>query len=172
MTIQQTHTPTRRLTAIAIASAWAVCGVVGCAATTPLPTSTHANLACDELPDARMNPLSPEAGNVTVSVLTLEDLPGVPDEWEPNRVTGVKASIPAPPGWSRAFVERKILCYRAIAAADEGTDPLLVKGSTISVRETRGRLEVSVTSEEPEIAQRIVDSVHALPPAPKLAAFR
>jgi len=106
-----------------------------------------------------------------VSVVTLEDLPGVSDDWEPNRVVGVSASMVAPPGWSRAFLERRILCYRATSAGDEARDWLLIDGSTIAVREVKGRFQITVTSEDPAIARTIVDSVQGPErPAPIAAA--
>jgi hypothetical protein len=70
----------------------------------------------------------------------------------------------APPGWSRSFLERRILCYRATSSPSERSpnqsgDLLLVEGSTIAIREAKGRFEITVESEDPKIAQNIVDSV-------------
>jgi hypothetical protein len=96
---------------------------------------------------------------MSLSMVTSEDLPGVHDEWEPNRVAGVSASMAAPPGWSRAYLERRILCYRATAAADKAGDLLLVDGSTVAVREVKGRFQITVTSNDPAIAQNIVNAV-------------
>jgi hypothetical protein len=132
-----------------------------CAAIRPTGEASAApDLACNELSGATESPLK---GALAVNAITVDDLPGVRADTAPNssRPAGVLVSIPAPLGWSKAWLERRILCYRQVTPA-RVDDVLLVESSRVRVRESIGRYRVSITSEDAEAARRIVAAATTL----------
>jgi hypothetical protein len=170
MTFQRTPAWADRLKAVLATTGCALLATLGCAETLSRSTAPNANLACHNLRDAAISPISQYASDASVTVISADDLPGVSDEWEPNRIAGVRASVPAPSGWSRTFLERRIGCYRATSAKRSASDVLLVDGSTIRVDEALGRFEITVYSDDPAVVARIVDSVQGASQAPNPAS--
>jgi len=134
----------------------------GCA-TSPLPPrsfqSSNDPLGCGSLDQPDKTPLA-AVSDLEIVSLSEDDLPGMPEGDEPSleHPVGVQLSFPAPQGWSQAWLERRLGCYRQLAQAT-GDDPLLVPGSALSVSAVRGRFVVSVVGEDQATSRQIVAAV-------------
>ncbi len=106
--------------------------------------------------------------------ISIDELPGPVEEDEPNteRLAGVVIRVPARPGWTREWLERRTLCYRQTATL-RGDDPLLVEGAQLRVDDAPGSFEISVTSEDARASVNIVEAAARLPgPAERSFAAR
>ena len=151
---------------VALLSALALFAVLGCnAPPARSPAAKTDALNCGALPHAKHSPLAPGGAQNYVREVSVDDLPGPVDQWEPNtdRSAGVAILVPAPAGVTRASLERHVLCYRQLARATE-TDPLLVPGSQVRVLEAQGSFEVLVTSTDAQIAEQVVRAARTLSP--------
>ena len=131
----------------------------------PATTATHSKvitLNCNELAQADQSPLA-HHNHLTLNQISVDDMPGPVDDWEPNtdRVAGVEISVPADPGVTRASLERQLICYRQVARPST-TDPLLVPETQIAVSEGRGSFEVLVTSTDAQVAEHVVRAARTI----------
>lgn len=113
-------------------------------------------LGCGSLEQADSSPVA-GAIDLEVAALSEEDLPGMPEEDEPSRdgPVGVQLSFPVPEGWSQAWLERRLGCYRQ-GALPTGSDPLLVEAAHVSVVSARGRFVINVVSDDHLVSEQIV----------------
>jgi len=126
------------------------------------PDTVAAGLACTELAQGgAARPFADGAPGVVRTSLHAEDLPtydGYDDDLDPNARVGVRYSVAASPGSSKAWLERQIHCYRAARAGSTGSDPLLVDDARISVNTVAGRYLVDVTSTDRETAREVLEA--------------
>jgi hypothetical protein len=124
------------------------------------PDAVAAGLACGELEQGgAARPFVDGAPGVEKTSLRAEDLPtyDVRDaDLDANARVGVRYSVAASPGSSKAWLERQIHCYRAARAGMAGADPLLVADARIAVSTVAGRYLVDVTSTDRETAREVL----------------
>jgi hypothetical protein len=138
--------------------------LAGCAglgqAGRPEATSTAQVLACGELAGGgSVRPFEDGKPGVTKSELRAIHLASYDrheDQLRPNEKVGVRYSVAADPGTSRAFFERQIHCYRATRAGTDPRDPLLVPAARVDVTPGVGGYFVDVTSEDREVVEDVM----------------
>lgn len=138
-----------------------------------LEAEEQSALSCSSVLGAGQNPLLEQPDPISVEPLSLEDLPGPVDEFEPNTVrsAGVALGVPAQPGWTRPWLERRLLCYRATAGLSPD-DPLLVPAANLRVVTRTGYFIVAVTSEDAAVAAQIEEAASRLPSRAPIATSR
>ena len=127
------------------------------------PRELAAGLACAELAQGgAARPFADGAPGVAVEELRADDLPTYDrhtSELRPDAPIGIRYSVAADFGSSRAWLERQIGCYRAALAGANVRDPLLVADARVSVRAASGRYLVDVTSDDRETASEVLRAV-------------
>jgi hypothetical protein len=135
------------------------CAVIGQAGK-PDARSTARGLACAELAGGGgERPFEDGTPGVTRSELRAAHLASYDryeDELRPNEKVGVRYSVAAGPGSSRAFFERQVHCYRATRAGTDPGDPLLVPAARVDVTAGVGSYLVDVTSEDREVVRDLL----------------
>jgi hypothetical protein len=135
---------------------------LACASTTVEPDAPLVRsadpLACTQLGDAE-HPLAAAGASFQMRPLRFVDLPGVPEDEEPDikRVVGVRMRFAAQPGMTRESLTRQIRCFRR-GSKTGAQDPLLVADAQIEVSAHGGLFTVDVSSEDRTVAGRILES--------------
>ncbi len=110
------------------------------------------SMGCAQLAQASTDPLVDVDAELHVTPLSLDELPGALDEHDMDGWAGVSIAFPAPSGWTKPWLERRVACYQETNTAK---GPLSVAGADVDVLVRRGRFILRVTSPDGAVVDRI-----------------